>query len=125
MKTVILTLILGFSSLANAAPWNDQCVTFMGADIPKEERNQDNCPTGSNHWDRKAEMDALVQRKHDLYAQAQQQGIANQIAHTGVGYTTGQQVLPQVITTNVGNYVIGRSSLTGNINAIVGPNFRR
>lgn len=48
LALVILTLI---ALPAQAAPWNADCVTWYGGDIPKEERTKENCPTGRNHWD--------------------------------------------------------------------------
>ena len=124
MKAVILVVVLAFSTLAEASPWSDNCVNIWGGDIPKESRTQDNCPSGSNHYDRKATMDALVAQRTEILAQAQAQGLADRIAYTGVN-SYASQTLPQSINTNVGNYVIGRSSATGNVNAIIGPNFRR
>jgi hypothetical protein len=32
-------------------PWQRDCVTWWGGDIPRAERTQENCPNGRNHWD--------------------------------------------------------------------------
>ena len=50
MKKALIVLALVATS-AQAAPWNNDCVTWYGGDIPKEERTKENCPTGRNHWD--------------------------------------------------------------------------
>ena len=36
----------------STTPWQRDCVRWWGGDIAQEQRNQQNCALGSNHWDR-------------------------------------------------------------------------
>ena len=62
MKKLILasTLLLVATQIHAESAHVMACVKWWGGDIPVEERTQENCPTGTNHWDmsRKTELGA-------------------------------------------------------------------
>jgi hypothetical protein len=119
MKTVILTVILGFSIHAHAeTPWARDCVTFWGGDIPVAERTPENCKYGTNHHDTNRLNQELSQRMAAALQRAHDQGVLGSINTGGPTYA-GVDTSPQVIITNGGNYVVTRSTATGRINGVI------
>lgn len=97
MIKLLVLLCLATSSLAHAVtPWARDCVTFWGADIPVNERTQDNCPRGSNHWDQGPKDGTLMSVN-----------------------SQGGNTLPQTVLLPSGNYVIIRNATTGAPQAIL------
>ena len=95
-KLLVLLALCTSLSCHGATPWARDCVTFWGADIPPNERTQDNCPRGSNHWDQGPKDGTLM-------------SVASQ----------GGNTLPQTVLLPSGMYVVIRNATTGATQAIL------
>ncbi len=53
-KTLLVLLFVPVFAHAESM-WVRDCVRWWGGDIPKAERTKENCPTGTNHWDKSSQ----------------------------------------------------------------------
>lgn len=91
MKFVVALTLAVASLTAQSAPWNKDCVTWWGGQIPPAERTQENCPNNHSHWDTPIQGSAVA-------------------SNTGSAVDNRQPLLnpslPTTVITNSGSYVI-------------------
>lgn len=99
MLKITLVNLLFVSTLAQAAPWNQDCVTWYGASIPVSERTRENCPNSVSHWD-----------QTDTTYRGEYRTSGDVVSVPGYQRSSVNNTLnpstPQTVVTNSGNYVV-------------------